>query len=161
MNAGFMKFIPQIQRKRGKKKPHHIHGYRLQEYTVHSRSSALITVKLLACRAPASSPPLPEQQAFTCTPTCIRSFPLLPISFFLTPFLARGIPVFNVPLIHKLGLGKTKSPLCLEVRGYSPVNIPTGWFLCCPCLPYLGYCFISCLLPAAASFALTPGHYAG
>lgn len=76
-------------------------------------------------------------------------------------FLAEGILVFSVPLIHRLGLGKAKSPLCLEACGYSPVNIPTRLFPCCPCLPYLGYCLISCLLLAATSFALTPGHYAG
>lgn len=111
-------------KEREKKKTHHTHGYRLQEYTVHSLSSTLITVKLLGRNAPASSPPLPEQQALTCTPTSTRS--ISPITRLLlahpSSFLAGGIRCFSVPLIPTLDLGRTKSPLRLEARGYSPVN---------------------------------------
>lgn len=139
MNAGFMKFIPQIQRNRGKK-PHHIHGYRLREHTVHSLSSTLITVKLLGCNAPASSPPLPEQQAFTCSPTSIHS--ISPLTHLLlshpSSFLAGGIQHSSVPLIPSLNLERIKSPLCLEASGYSPVNTP----------PHT--CFFTALLPIAS-----------
>lgn len=80
MNAGFMKFIPQIQRNKGGKKNHHrhhIHGYRLQQYTVHSLSSTLITVKLLGCNTPVISPP--AHTASLYLHSCIS--PLLPYSF--------------------------------------------------------------------------------
>lgn len=77
MNAGFMKFIPQIQRNMGgKKKSHRIHGYRLQQYTVHSLSSALITVKLLGCNTPVISPP--SQAASLYLHSCLHPQHLSP-----------------------------------------------------------------------------------
>lgn len=112
------------EQSRGGEEPHHIHGYRLWECTVHSLSSTLITVKLLGCNAPASSPPalpskpLPALLLHSVSPL-IHLFLSHPSSF-----LAGGIWCFSVPLTPMLDLRRAASPLCLEASGCSPVTTP-------------------------------------
>lgn len=106
MNAGFMKFIPQIQRNKGgkKKSPPPPHSW-LQAATVYSSQPELY---IDHCQAPglpytcdlstsAHSKPLP---ALLPSPTA--SLPC-----YLTPFLGGGIQCYSVPPIPGLGLEKT------------------------------------------------------
>lgn len=148
----------------GEKNPPHswlqaarVHSSQPEPSIDHCQAASLQCTCELSLPPSLSSKPLPAlPPAFTASPPP----PHLLLSHSST-FLAESILVFSVPLIHRLGLRWAKSPLCLEACGYSPVNIPAGLFLCCPCLPYLGCCLISCLPLAAASFALAPGHYTG
>lgn len=112
------------ERGRGGEEPRHIRGYRLQECTVHSLSSTLITVKLLGRSAPASSPPALPSKPLPALPLNSNS----PLAHLLlshpSSFLAGGIQCFSVPLTPSLDLGRTTSPLCLEASGCSPATTP-------------------------------------
>lgn len=131
MNAGFMKFIPQIQRNRGKKNPTAFMATGCERtqftaWTLHwSLSSSWAAMHLQALPRSPSSKPLPA-----LPPPVTASPPLAPLLLsYPSSFLAGGTQGFSVPLLPSLDLGRTKSPLGLEASGYSPVNTPAHLFL--------------------------------
>lgn len=106
MNAGFMKFIPQIQRSKEKNPTTFMAtGCKSTQFTARalhwSLSSCWAAMHLRALPHSLRSKPLPAlPPAFTSSPSFSPLF-----------FPAEGIQCFSVPLITRLGLRRAKSPL--------------------------------------------------